>query len=136
MNTFKHLILNEAIKKKTIQVNTYGEKHIDIKELHIWLSSDDIISIGHNEDELDENISFGATYYSWMDDNIEIKINKTIIETRYDTENDKYSFEHISGLKGTLKVIEKYGRKRDVLVIPMNINTSDLNISMKALIES
>lgn len=136
--TFKEMV-TESIRKKNVKLLTYGKEDIDINELQVWLSSDDIIGISHDKENDDDSIkTWGANYFSWMDDDIEITIDvngkQTIIKSSYDSTNDKDSWTTTSGIQGKMKKITKYGRPRNVYVIPMETNTKDIIISIKALI--
>jgi hypothetical protein len=133
--------INEAIKKKKVSVGSYGSEDVDITELHVWLSSDDNFSVSHDvEDSNDNSVNWGGDFYSWMDSDLEITVTisgkKTVLMTSYDEDKDLESISTKSGLKGETSKLNKYGRDRNVYVIPVEANTKDISVSVKALIES
>ena len=135
--TFRDMYLNEAIKKKNIKVKTYGQDDVDIKELHIYLASDDLIYIDHDKDSETKIKNWGADYFSWMDVTIELTINHngkiTVLNSIYNPDTDEDSWVTIKGDKGKMKKMTKYNMKRNVYVIPMETNTKDLSFTMKAV---
>ena len=74
-----------------------------------------------------------------MEDDIELSISihgkTTILRSIYDDEKDVDSWIHVAGLTGKMKKIPKYGKPRNVYVIPVNANTKDITITAKALKE-
>lgn len=136
--TFKDII-TESVKRKNVKVISYGKDDGDFSELQVWLSSDDIISISHDKEDDESTIkNWGADYYSWMDDNIEIEIDnngkKTVILSSYDSDKDVGSWKTVTGLQGTMKKMKKYGSTKNVYVIPMDTNTKDIKLTITALV--
>lgn len=136
--TFKDII-TESVKRKNVKVLSYGKDDGDFSELQVWLSSDDIISISHDKEDDESTIkNWGADYYSWMDDNIEIEIDnngkKTVILSSYDSDKDVGSWKTVTGLQGTMKKMKKYGSTKNVYVIPMDTNTKDIKLTITALV--
>ena len=131
--------INEKLKKKVIKVTQYGKENIDFTNIKVWLSSDDLISISINPDN-DNIISWSADYYSWIDDNIEITLDingdKIVITSSYNENKDKSSWTTKKGINGIMKEEIIYGNKKEVYNLPINGNTKDVKISIKALIET
>ena len=135
---FNKFLNEEKTKKKNIKMEPYGDKDADIKQLHIYLASDDRIEV-QGGDEKTGDKSWTGDYYSWMDDNIELTINisgkKTVLKSSYDEPKDKSTWITLKGLKGKMKKMTKYGMSRDVYIINIKTNTADINLSAKAIIE-
>ncbi len=129
--------LTEA-KKKNIKMEPYGDKDVDIKQLHIYLASDDRIEVQSGDKKTGDK-SWTGDYDSVQDDDIELTINisgkKTVLKSSYDEPKDKSIWVTLKGLKGKMKNMTKYGMSRNVYIININTNTSDINLSAKAIIE-